>query len=116
MEAAANGHAVLDTLTHVVPGLVGVTPEGGKRARAEAAMPVVQAGQVHLPHPEHELTGRSIAEHVWVYDFVDQLCMFPHGEHDDDVDAFTQGLAQFRKQSAGDAILEFWRQQAERYR
>jgi hypothetical protein len=33
----------------------------------------------------------------WVLDFIEQLAMFPNGAHDDDVDAFTQLVARWRR-------------------
>ena len=51
IEDAANGPAIIDALTHRIPGIIAVSPEGGKLARAHAAQPRVEAGNVYLPHP-----------------------------------------------------------------
>lgn len=109
VEDAANGPAVIDSLKSSVSGIVGVTPEGGKWARAEAISPTIEAGQVYLPNPVSD-TGRRIPANAWVEDFVDTLCAFPNGAHDDDVDALSQLLAQWKKASQGDAFLEYARQ------
>lgn len=85
IEAAANGHAIINALQRDVMSIVGVKPDGGKVARAYAVQSLVQAGNVYLPHP-------SIAP--WVEDFVRQLAGFPNATHDDDVDACTQALNQ----------------------
>lgn len=66
-------------------------PEGGKYARAQAASPIVEAGNVWLPNPRPH--GRLRPERAWVEDFLHQLCVFPTGAHDDDVDAFSQLVA-----------------------
>ena len=66
-------------------------PDGGKYARAEAAAPMVEAGNVWLPDPRPH--GRARPERAWVDDFLHQLCVFPTGAHDDDVDAFSQLIA-----------------------
>lgn len=87
VEDKANGSAILDTLKSKVPGLVGVEPLGGKEARAYAAQPSVEAGQVWLPNP---------AKHSWVQPFIEECAMFPNGAHDDRVDTFTQGLIKIR--------------------
>ena len=50
IEEAANGHAIIDALGRQVPGIIGVTPEGGKVARAHAAQPSVEAGNIWLPN------------------------------------------------------------------
>jgi predicted phage terminase large subunit-like protein len=91
IEEAANGAAIVNVLSRQVPGIVPVTPEGGKYARAQAAAPMMEAGNVWLPNPRPY--GQLLAEHAWVDEFVDQLCAFPTGAHDDDVDALSQLIA-----------------------
>jgi phage terminase large subunit-like protein len=83
VEDKANGPAVIQLLETRVPGLIAVNPEGGKIARAHAVSPAFEAGNVHLPDAE-------IAP--WVVEYVDELCAFPNGTHDDDVDSTTQAL------------------------
>jgi predicted phage terminase large subunit-like protein len=95
IEDAANGPAIIDVLRHRLSGIVAVTPEGGKLARAQAAQPRVEAGNVYLPNPRPH--GTLLAERAWVDDFVYQLTVFPHGAHDDDVDAFTQLLVRWQR-------------------
>jgi len=91
IEDAANGPAIVNVLSRKVPGVIAVTPEGGKIARAQAAQPLVEAGNIWLPNPRPH--GRLIPQREWVDDFVHQCCMFPTGAHDDDVDAFSQLVA-----------------------
>lgn len=86
VEDAANGPAVISTLEHEIPGLIAVSPAGGKEARAYAVSPFVEAGNVYLPDP-------SIAP--WIHDFVEEAAQFPNAAHDDDVDAFTQAILRF---------------------
>ena len=83
IEDKANGSAVIQMLQHEIPGILPVNPEGGKVARAMAVSPLVEAGNVYLPHP-------SIAP--WVNDFTEECAAFPNGAHDDQVDAMTQAL------------------------
>jgi len=83
VEDKANGPAVVATLTREIPGVIEVTPEGGKEARAHACLPTIEAGNVYLPEP-------STAP--WVHDYIHEFSMFPNGAHDDDVDATTQLL------------------------
>ena len=89
-----DGPAVLDAVRHIVPGVIGVAPAGGKFSRAAAAEPRVKAGQVWLHRPSTP-DGRRIPGREWVADFVEQLAQFPHGAHDDDVDAFSQLVAKW---------------------
>lgn len=81
IERAANGPAVIATMSGKVSGIIGVPPEGSKESRAQAATPFVEAGNVYLPHPQ-------VAD--WTNAFIDELASFPVGEHDDQVDAFSQ--------------------------
>lgn len=52
-----------------------------KVARANAVTPIIEAGKVYLPENE-----------PWVFDYTDEMAVFPHGAHDDDVDSTTQFL------------------------
>jgi predicted phage terminase large subunit-like protein len=99
IEDTANGPAIISALAHQIPGMVAVQPEGGKLTRAQAVSPLVEAGNVYLPNPRPH--GTLIRERAWVEDFVHQLIVFPHGAHDDDVDAFTQLLVRWLKPEPG---------------
>lgn len=83
VEDKANGPAVIDMLSRSVPGLVPVEPEGGKIARANAASPFVEAGNVWLP------TAELLPN---VEELVEEAAAFPNGAHDDAVDALTQAV------------------------
>jgi predicted phage terminase large subunit-like protein len=83
IEDKANGSAVIQMLNHEIPGLLPVNPQGGKIARAAAVSPLVEAGNVYLPHPDSA---------PWVNDFIEECVQFPNGAHDDQVDAMTQAL------------------------
>jgi predicted phage terminase large subunit-like protein len=95
VEDKANGPAIIDTLKRELGGIIAVTPEGGKYARASACEPQVEAGNVYLPNPTAP-NGRSIPERAWVHDFVEEMAVFPQGDHDDDVDAFSQLLTRWK--------------------
>jgi hypothetical protein len=66
-----------------VRGVVPRNPEGDKTQRAHGVSGTVEAGNVHLPSPEHA---------PWVREFVQECADFPHGAHDDQVDTMTQAL------------------------
>jgi predicted phage terminase large subunit-like protein len=87
VEDKANGSAVIQALQHDISGLVAVTPEGGKVARAQAVSPQVESGNVYLPHP---------AMAPWVESFIDECSSFPNGKYDDQVDEMTQALNRLR--------------------
>lgn len=86
IEGKANGPAVIAAANREIPGLVEVEPQGSKVARASAASPYLEAGNVWLPDP-------TIAG--WVHDFIEECAAFPNGAHDDQVDAMTQALIRF---------------------
>lgn len=81
IEDTANGPAIMNALRKQIGGMVPVTPEGSKYARAEAVSPLVQARNVWLP--TDELCP-------WVGEFIEECAGFPYARHDDQVDAFTQ--------------------------
>lgn len=86
VEDKANGPAVIAMLKTKVPGLIAVNPQGGKMARAQAASPVIESGNVYLPE-------RRLAP--WVDGFIEEAAAFPNGAHDDQVDAASQALLRF---------------------
>lgn len=81
VEDKANGTAIVNALSSIVPGMIAIEPEGGKEARASVMQPYVEAGQVYLPDGA-----------PWVHDYVTELAMFPHGKHDDQVDSSSQAI------------------------
>jgi predicted phage terminase large subunit-like protein len=52
IEDKADGPAVIQMLSREIPGLIPVTPQGGKMARAAAVSPLIEAGNVYLLHPQ----------------------------------------------------------------
>ena len=89
IEDTANGPAIVSYLDRSITGLIPVTPQGGKQARAAAAQPWIEAGQVWLPNLR-SVGGEYRAAHRWTEDFVAVCEAFPRGSCDDDVDALTQ--------------------------
>lgn len=74
--------AVQETLRRGLPGLLPINPRGDKRARARIVSGIIEGGNVWLPE------GRD-----WALFLVNEAAAFPHGAHDDTVDAWSQGLA-----------------------
>lgn len=89
VEDKANGTAILDTMRRRLTGLIPINPREGKEARARAVSPLVEAGNVYLPHP-------SEPGCEWVTDLIDETRNFPTGAHDDQVDAMSQALFRLR--------------------
>ena len=86
VEDKANGPAVISMLKHRIGGILPVEPQGSKVARASAVQPIVESGNVYLPHP---------MIHAWVNTFIEQLAKFPNDTRDDLVDQFSQALKRF---------------------
>lgn len=83
IEDKANGTAVINMLRREMSGLIPVVPTESKVARAQAVIPFLHAGNVHLPEPH-------IAP--WIGEFIDEHTSFPYGQKDDQVDSTTQAL------------------------
>jgi predicted phage terminase large subunit-like protein len=96
VEERANGSAVMSELKESIPGMIAITPQGGKESRASAITAFFEAGNVWLPHP---------AQFPWVTAFIDELVSFPRAANDDQVDAMSQGLAYLASKST--ALVEF---------
>jgi predicted phage terminase large subunit-like protein len=98
VEDKANGPAVIQELQHEIAGLIEVTPEGGKLARAHAVSPQVESGNIYVPHP---------ALGQWVDTFLEEATAFPQGRNDDQVDAMTQALNRLRGMRATFGVPEW---------
>lgn len=107
IEDKANGTAVIDSLRSKIPGIKPVTPHESKYARASAVAPFLEAGNVLLP-------AKSIA----LFDpeeLITEAAQFPNGQHDDQVDATSQALAEMLLDGTGaQAWLAWAKRQAER--
>jgi predicted phage terminase large subunit-like protein len=88
VEKKANGAAVLSTLRKQVAGMVPVTPDQSKTARAEASSIFVRAGNFWLPTDDVAHVSQTLAFDV--QGFIAETKAFPHGAHDDQVDAWSQ--------------------------
>jgi len=99
IEDKANGSAVIQMLQYEIAGILPVNPEGGKVARAAAVSPLVEAGNVYLPHPDSA---------PWVKDFIEECAAFPNSAHDDQVDAMTQALLRWRMAPTEQVVLYYY--------
>lgn len=100
VEDKANGPAVINMLQKELSGVLPVTPDGSKEARAYATQPWFAAGNIWLPDP-------SIAP--WVWDWIMEHKRFPRGKEDDRVDAQTQVIRHFQRSGAAE-YLAAWQQ------
>ena len=92
VEEKANGAAVIDSLKKEIPGIIASTPTASKEMRAHAASPFLRAGNIWLPTARMASLFPEIA---WdPEELMDEASSFPKGTHDDQVDAFTQYVAE----------------------
>ena len=99
IEDKANGSAVIQMLTHEIPGLLPVNPQGGKVARAAAVSPLIEAGNIYLPHPDYA---------PWVRGFIEECVQFPNGAQGDQVDAMTQALLRWHEIPSQQMIIPYY--------
>lgn len=90
IEDKANGPAIINTLSGVVPRVIAVTPEGGKAARGFAMQPEQEVGGIWLPDP---------SEDPDIETFLTASSSFTgaEGGDDDEVDAMTQAINWIRE-------------------
>lgn len=83
IEDSANGAAIVSELQQSIAGILPIQATGAKEARAAAVTPMIESGNVYLPHPN--LAG-------WVGSFLDEVTGFPNSRNDDCVDSASQAL------------------------
>lgn len=82
IEDKANGPAIIQRLKHNVPGVVGISPQGGKIARMHAAAGEWQGGDWFLDRRA-----------PWTEPLVEQITTFPNSRNDDMCDAMSQAAS-----------------------
>lgn len=85
VEDKSSGHQIVDELAKDVDfAILPFTPIGDKTQRLSLVSSLIEAGKLFLPleHPKTRI-------------FIDEFCFFPHGTHDDCVDAGVMGLSYF---------------------
>jgi predicted phage terminase large subunit-like protein len=82
IEETPNSEPIIRSLEKVSPyPIKGVLPKGEKSVRLKAVCGIISNNRVTL-----------IADSAWELDFIDELCIFPKGKHDDQVDGLSLGL------------------------
>ena len=96
VEDKANGPAIVDTLKKELTGIIAISPQGSKIARAQAHAPDLEAGNFWLPRT------------YWAEEFIEEAAAFPNGAHDDIVDCWSQAATRFR--GAWSGVMDFYRE------
>lgn len=93
VENAANGPEVVAWLKDKVSGLIAVSPDKDKVARAHGASAQIEAGNVFLPGKDDSAGSyNKTLTPSWVQELIEECARFPKGAHDDQVDSVTQFL------------------------
>lgn len=79
-----------------------IVPIADKVSRFNGVTPMIEQGRVYLPESA-----------PWEEAYLRELCAFPKGRFDDQVDATSQLLGWIREHSSPGAIFEYYRQEAE---
>lgn len=95
VEDAANGQAIVQTLSHEIMGIIPVPPDKSKEARVNAVSFVIEAGNVYLPEGD-----------PMTYQFIEQCAKFPNDKHDDMVDSMSQALYKLAYSRKGHVITK----------
>lgn len=89
MEDKAYAPAVMSALKPIMSGMLPIEPKGDKVMRVLGCAPVVECGNMHVPE-DNECWVSSSAGFT-PDEFIERAAKFPALEHDDDMDAWSQG-------------------------
>ncbi|MDX1485585.1 MAG: phage terminase large subunit, partial [Alphaproteobacteria bacterium] len=82
IEKASSGIALLEVLLRETSlPIISVPPDSSKKTRVDRVSAYIEAGRVYLPKDES-----------WLATFIQEICAFPNGKFDDQVDALTHFL------------------------
>ena len=101
VEAAADGPGIIQTLRQSITGMIPITPQGSKVARAVAAQPTIEGGNVYIPTPDLN---------PWVRTFLAEVEAFPTGKLNDQIDTTAHAINVLEKSATSSGIKpEFYR-------
>lgn len=94
IEKSANGVKVIEQLQREIPGVKPQVADVDKYLRAEAAQPVLEAGNCFLPGAPNPMRSDydPAQTPAWVQEFVEECVKFNRGAHDDQVDTWSQAM------------------------
>ncbi|MDP9421357.1 MAG: phage terminase large subunit [Pseudomonadota bacterium] len=106
IEDQASGIALIQELHSMgFYKVIAFKPKGSKVERLHGVTPMFESGHVLLP----DAAG-------WLEAYLHELCAFPRGRHDDQVDSTTQALEWIRTEGQEPGLIGFYRQEFERQR
>ena len=95
IEKSANGVEIIEELKREIRGVTPVVASTSKVARAEAAEPALEAGNIFVPGqaaPEMPSGYNEAMTPAFAQSLIEECAVFPNGAHDDQVDMFTQAV------------------------
>ena len=92
IEKTANGVEIIAELRRELPGIVKVSVSTDKITRAIAASPPLEAGNVFVPGRANPNSAAGYDAPDWIANLIEEAATFPNGDHDDQVDAFSQAI------------------------
>jgi predicted phage terminase large subunit-like protein len=99
IEDSNSGSSILSDLRTTGIPMIAISPAGpDKQANARAVSPMFEAGMIVLPEGAE-----------WADQYVENMCRFPKGEHDDDIDSTSQALNYLRRRQHG--VMEYIEQE-----
>ena len=98
IELAASGFAAYQLLHKRIPGVIGYKPnDRSKVARLSGIIPVVEAGNVHLP-----------SNVTWLDAFLNEFSLFPAAKNDDICDSVAQAINYMNERTAPQLTTVHW--------
>lgn len=103
VEAAVHGTPTVQEIrrdqqvAHVA--LIGVQVHGDKLVRANVAVPRAEAGRIYF-------VKETPNDERWIREWIDEMCAFPYGEHDDRVDAVSGVFQMLARGKSGDGLSD----------
>jgi predicted phage terminase large subunit-like protein len=101
IEKSANGVEIISELRRELTGIHAITVSTDKITRAIAAAPALESGNVFVPGRPEPGTAAGYSAPDWVASLIEEAASFPNGQHDDQVDAFSQAINWVRTQGSG---------------
>ncbi len=95
IEKSANGVEIIEELRREIRGVIPIIASTSKVARAEAAEPALEAGNIFIPGmaaPDSPSGYNEVMTPAFAQGLVEECAVFPNGAHDDQVDMFTQAV------------------------
>ncbi|KDB56011.1 hypothetical protein O997_03610 [Anaplasma phagocytophilum str. MRK] len=87
IEERSSGYQLLQEMSKKLPVIAFNPKKYCKLSRLLQIIPTIQKGHLFVPHYA-----------PWLYDFESEICAFPNGENDDQVDSLTQAFNWYRDQ------------------